>query len=829
MKSLKQLIIAAVAFGVFLGTLGLESVFAVPVELAMKGNLALIVPSGQSVDVTHNGSVQTVNGDANQPLEAGDTVQVKSGTGIEVHFSDHGLVRLSDNALLGVDFLDPSHDAYVLNLKQGRAWANNIYTTATLNLVADGAYLIPDAASFDVNIDGQKTEVYANSHQVSVGLVPLNYQAKSAKLFPDSDLINSYILAEGNQTTVFADKITQDETTLRKLFYSKLVKEFPFGIIDPQVLTSDAWLKNNIQFDKTLASKIQADASQQIRSRGLVVADLNSFGYTFGQSLNHFYNFLTFSQPKVIDRTNNNIFDHFDDAKYLLLFGQTTKAQERLDFFKQSLDEALASQGDAYKAAALASLWNEYDELSYITPDDSLAPAKALVVNDLLAQIGDDENGILQKFLLVRNTMNGVYDLADKGSQSAGQALQDYFNDFTKLVGQEQSRLSGMSNILAEENQIMNNLLLQYPIFYRDVFFSMKNQLEQQWLALLPEGDGKNEEKQTIISTKIDFLNRLQTFFLADKITIDDAKSIVQRLFHEADSLQLPSDQQVAVNQLFDQRLQDFGTFYRYLSSPEYVATTLHGASRQDQFNQFVQAQQEQVSIDQIRQEILGNQTTTPTITTDQILAQAQQDFSAIGAGNVVFGTLSDVTQKLIPLNSAVVAGATIQGQYDWDNKLLSQIYAGDTLISTDPVALNNLALLIQTKLQQQQQAVQPTPQPVPQPSPSPSPSPSSNISKTELVAKVLLIQKLKTYDIGVTQDAVTIDDLSNSLFTVSSAILISDQSITFSFDVDGKNNIVTNLAVQILGGSKPVSGTLNLSDVSAQVKAAVQAGNASP
>jgi len=819
MKSLKQLIIVGVAFAVFLGTIGLENVSAGPVDAKLKGHLSVNVPAGQSVELTHENNPETLNGEMNRELAAGDTVAVKSGTGVEIRFSDRGLARLSPNAVVNVDVLDPKLDAYVLDVQRGRIWANNIYTSAYFNIVAKGAYLIPDYAAVDVNVEDEKTIVYADRHQVSVGLVPLNFQAESAKRFSDDTFINSYILPEGNQTSVFSEKIVQNETTLRKLFYSKLVKEFPFGAIDPQLLSNETWFKENIKLDKAYENKIADQSSQQIRTRGLKIGDMSSFGYTFGRSLNSFYNVLTLSQVKVISRINEGVFDHFEDAKYLLLFGQTTRAKERLDFFQKSLDEALVSQSQSYKIAAMSRLREEYDRLSYVTPDDSLAPAKIMINNYLLAHLDGTEDDIREKFLLVRNTMNGVYDLADQNSQSARQALEDYFAQFTQLVTKEKTVLVRLSHILAEENQIMNNLLRLYPIFYRDRFFAMKGQLEQQWLDLLPEGEGKNEEKQTIVSTKIDFLRQLQTFFLADKIAVDDAKQIVFRLFREADDLQLPADEQVAVNELYAKRLEDFGVFFRYLNSPEYVATTLHGSSRKTQFEEFVAAQAEQVSIEEIRNEILGNQA-APVITVEKILAQAQKDLAAAGATNVVFGLFSDINQKIIPLDTAVISDVTIRAQYSWDGKLVSQIYAGDELLSAEPVSLANLARFIESKKQTSEPVVS-----APQPAPTPSPTPVATPSKTERVAKILLIQKLKANDIAVMEADVTITDLSASLFSVSKAILVSDQSISFSFDVDGKNNIVTNIKVTTATGQSSIDGPVDLADVSAEVKAAFEAG----
>lgn len=820
MKSLKHIIVVGVAFIVFLATLGLENVFAGPVELKLKGHMNVVVPAGQSVDLTRDGNTETLNGEAMRELSVDDVVSVKSGAGVEIRFSDRGLVRLSQNATVNVDVLDPKQDAYVLNLKRGRLWINNLHTSAFLNVVANGAYVIPDYAAVDVNLDDQKTIVYANKHQASIGLVPLDYKAESIKRFPDDSFINSYLLAQGNQTTVFSEKIVQNEDTLRKLFYSKLVKEFPFGAMDPQLLTSEFWLRENVRLDKAYDSKIEDQASQQIRSRGLKITDLTSFGYTFGQSLDNFYNLLTLSRAKVISRTNDGIFAHFDDAKYLLLFGQNTRAKERLDFFQKMVDEAWNSQGDDYKAVLLARFQEEYDRLSYVNPDDPLSSAKKVINTYLLTKLGDSEEDIRHKFLLIRNTMNGVYDLAEMSSQGARSALEDYFSQFTALVEKEKTRLNRMRNIVAEENQIMDNLLRKFPIFYRDRFFAMKNQLEQQWLELLPEGEDKNEEKQTIVSTKIDFLRQLQTFFLADKVAVEDAKQIVFRLFREADDLQLPPEDQVAVNELFAIRLNDFGVFFRYLNSPEYVSTTLHGSSRRTQFDEFVKKQQEKVTIQEIQREILGEEA-VPAVTPAMILADALKAFTDIDAENVVFGTFTDINQQTIPLNSATVEGVNIRGIYAWNSKLVSQIYAGDVLISEDPVNLANLALLIKTKMQ----TPVVSPEPAPQPAPSPTPSPAPEVSRTERVAKILLIQKLKNNDIGVTEADLSIVNLQASTFTVSKAILVSDQSMNFSFDIDGKNNIVTNMVVTTVSGPATVAGPLNLADVSAQVKAAFEAG----
>jgi len=817
---MKNIGVVGLAFLTFVGTLFLENAFIRTEEVITRGQVLVEVPAGQQIQLSRKNSPQNIQGSNEVALEAGDSIDTQNANGVTVKFSDHGVIRLASASSLSLLLNDSATDGYIFKLLSGRAWFNALLTPGILNIMAGGAYLIPRYAVADVSVDKDKALVYANRHQVEVGLVPLNFVPKNAKEFPDSDFINNYLLSQGNQTTVYTDKIVKDEPTLRKLFYSKLVKEFPIGLIDPATLISDAWLKTNIGLDTSLARSIADNVQQGIRNRGLKVTSFDSFIYNCSQAIKRIANLCTFSSEKVMSRMLDDLFDDFHDSEYLLIFGRNAEVKDRISFFQKYLRDTVASEGDPIRPMLLDRLRHEYNSLAYVNEDDPLYAVKSVLQEQLLEQLDHSDNDIREKFFLVRGIMNGVFDLAVANPQLARQALEDYYNHFDVLVTQEKTRLKNVEIFLAEENQIMDSLFIQYSQFYRDRYFAMKNRLEQEWLALIPEGENKNEEKQTMISNKIDFLHQLKTYFLADKVAVDDAKQIVFRLFREADDLKLPAENQVAVNDIYNQRLADFGVFFRYLNSPEYVATTLHGASHQDQFSQFIQAQQEQVSINEIRQEIIGGQT-QQVLTVQQILEQARTDFSAAGVTNLSFGAFTGPEQKYIPVVSAIVSNTGFQATYDWDQKLVSQIVATNgSVISQEPVKLENLTHLIQTLT-----APQPVAQ-VTQPQPS---QPVPVVSKTELVAKVLLLQKLKGNDVAVPQDQITIVDIRKSLFSVQQATLVSDQSITFRFDVDGKNNVVSNLVVKTQTGDRSYDGTLSLSDLSVQVKTIYQAGKTKP
>jgi hypothetical protein len=106
-------------------------------------------------------------------------------------------------------------------------------------------------------------------------------------------------------------------------------------------------------------------------------------------------------------------------------------------------------------------------------------------------------------------------------------------------------------------------------------------------LSLLAEGNDKYEEIQTMVGQRISFLLKLENFFLDGEVSVIEAQNIVGLLIDKIDELQLPSSYQVAVAQLFNQRLEGFRDFYRFLNSPEYVNAGVREGSLRQRFEQF--------------------------------------------------------------------------------------------------------------------------------------------------------------------------------------------------------------------------------------------------
>jgi hypothetical protein len=608
MKKIKKLILPLLALAVFLLSLSYENTLAGSMQTAPGKINKIQASTGSSeAELLRDGRKEKLAINTITEILPGDTVNTPQTGGIELQYAGDGLIRMAPGSSL--QLLTADEEGYVVKLVQGKIWVNHLLSDTVLNMIAGGAYLIPDHATLSATAEKGKTTVYAHKRNVTVELIPLDYSTFKVNAFESKDFINSYLLTQGNQTTVFDEKISKDATTLKKLLYSKLLKEVQYGLVDPSEVQEDPWIQQNAMADQEFLQKISAARLANIRNHGLKMPALNSGSHHLLQALDSATSELTFASQKANARLLANLFDYFADSEYLIIFGRSTEANDRLSYFKRIAQENIDPRQQDFQQNYLQLLRKKYAELGFISASDPLSLAKDTLFEQILGRLGSSDEAFPEKFLLIRNFLSDAYNLVEDNPQLARVSLERYFEELNKLLSQEKTRLALVKTFLAADIQILNNLFRQYPEFYKDTFFAMKNRLEQTWLALIPEGEQKNEEKQTIVSNKIDFLRALKDFFLASRVEIENARQIVFRLFRETDDLQLPPDAQFAVSDLFARKLEDFGVFYRYLNSPEYSATNLHGSSRQEQFQEFLKAQQERVSINEVRNEILNGNT----------------------------------------------------------------------------------------------------------------------------------------------------------------------------------------------------------------------------
>lgn len=797
-KIFKSLFFALLALVVLVGTLFIENGSRMEAALVIDRDV-IAATDEQGATVISGGETQSFTDET--VLRVGDTLQTSNNQAAVIRFDIHGVLRLSP--LTSITFVSQTEDGYIFDLRQGSIWGNNLSASSGLNIVAGGALLMPQRASFDGSFDGETTRARVFSGQVNVGLIDAQYASDQVFFSRSDSLINSFLVADGSQAVIAQSKVRDNAQLLRQLLYSKLIKEFQYSLMNPATLGTDQWLTQNLAADKSLLSTIAAEELENITNRGLHYGSLDSLSYELDKLFVRLSETFTFTSKKRVEHLVQNIFEQVGDAKYLYAFGREAEGRERITLFEQLIHEGVDQGQQIFDEVVLDRLWQEYSQIQFVVPTNSLYDVKVALSDLLLARIDGDAEATIAKLGLIRDYMNVAYALADTSQLDARLALQDYFNRFQDFVENDVAGISSVSYLLAEENQIMDNLLRQYPQFYQDSFFAMKNFLEEEWLKFIPEGTLKNEERQTLISTKIDFLKQLQTFFLDERIALADARLVVFRLINEIKDLQPGTD--VGVSGLFALRLEDYGNFLRFLNTTN--VSQLRGSSPQGAYDNFLALQQEQLSIEQVIQEFLGEEVTAPSTTVENVLEQVSEDFESIGVTNLQIESLSDPTARFVEIINGDIQGVSFSGDYDWNRKLISNVQSGGVVLADAAIRLSSLPLLLQP-----QEPTEPM-EPVEEPT---EPVEEPTTTQAERVAKILLLQKLAVNGVKVAEENVVIEDFNAGEFTVNGATLADSPEVQMAFFFQNKTNVVSSLIIRTRDGDKQVADPYDIAQLAA-------------
>lgn len=756
--------------------------------------------------VTVTSGSQKVSISTSYNLKDADVIETGENQSAEIRMDERGIIRMSQKTKLTLRKSDLAGN-YLFVLDGGQVWLNTLYYSASVNIQAGAALLIPERGIADIVYDRTKVDIRVITNQVGVGLVD---PAKAYEKFysaHDSALINYYLVAQGNQTTVFNEKITSEQETVAKLLYSKLIKEFQVGFIDTTNLAADGWYLKNIQLDRDLKESMAKEIAAEINSRGLQLQDLNSVGYQFRKFTDEMARYLTFSEEKNRQREIGSLFGQLEDSEYLLLFSRNAEAKERLDIFSQSIETFMAAGNEDVANEILAKLNTIYYQLSYVYPDDKLYTVKQKVRDLLLNYLGDRD--LFKKFYLVRDDINYAYNLANTSQLNAKISLEQYFRNLGILLGKNKSRVVNYPYLVLEENQLMDNLLRRFSLFYQDSFFGLKKAWESEFLALLPDGGAKDEEKQSIISNKIDFLKQLQNFFLANQVSLRETRVIVLRLINEIKDM-LPN-KEVGVSQLFAVRLKDYGTFLRFLNSSMIV--NLRGAAIKTGYTDFIAQQREEVSLEEVIKEFMPGEQTKSQLTVADIEKQIRDDFTAAGVIDLKLGTIASADQKLVSVEKAFLENKAFSGTYNFDLGLISKVTVDGKIIAKDAMKLSGLKALLnppEETMQITQESTIET-QAVSQEVPR-------KVSRSEKVAKVLMVQKLKGYGIIALENNIEIADKAKSLYSIRDAVLEANANIKFSFDFVNNTDTALNIVLSTEAGEKLVSESIKGDDFSSRI-----------
>lgn len=597
------LTLMVIALGFFGVSFLYESNFVTTVVIQGDPQIAVKMLDGQEIELNRGGEVMMIT---EEPLVVGDILSTGSVSDAYIEFSGDGVLRMDNTTKLVLTYLDAEKAKYNFKLLEGRIWLVNSYSNADVVLLFNGAAAFPGQSVIYAKQDENRAYIYSHTKNVDLGITSNEIDDNQEILLDSEYIINSLYLPQGTSATIFANKVKENQTTIAKLLFSKMVKEFQYSVFNKNELVTDSWLGDNVSKDVKMIAKIRDERLEDIRTRGLKYSSLDASNYQLDGLFRNFYNALTFSDSKVGHRNLEALYDLLYDAQYLFDYGRTKEAEERLDTFTSLANQLFLIYGDELKQTYIERVKREYEYLSFASPNDSLFALRQVLQGIYLDSIKGQKEEIEMKFkFLIEDLLSIGYFAENNNILKINETFDKYMKSFRELTERYEAALKVDPSLVQKQNQIMNNIFVQHPSLYRQNFFTNKLFVENKYLSLLPSGEDKYEEVQSIILQRIDFLSKLQNFFLAGSVPIVDAQNILALLFSEISKIELPDSYQVAIKQLFDERLEDFGVFYRFLNSQEYVSSTVRGITMRERFDRFKKDNKELIKNDEVSAEII--------------------------------------------------------------------------------------------------------------------------------------------------------------------------------------------------------------------------------
>ncbi len=597
------LILMAVAMGIFMWSFFYEGAIRQTTASQQGDQVILKVETKVKADVNRGGEVISISD--GKELELGDIISSGESKDMIISFAGDGELRMDSQTRVLLSYLDNEKSAFSFKLLEGRVWLNNVYTNADLNLVLDGGVVFPaQSVIFAKQEDGQ-AGVYVNQHDAVLGIVSTDYAGNQILTENDQEVINKLYLPQGTMANVFADKVRENQKTIARLLFSKMVKEFNYSLFDKENLVSDAWLSGNIEKDLVMTTVIRDFRLKSIRTRGIKYSSLDASNYKIDQVLKDLSNTLTFSDARVGKRNLDALYDLLYDAQYLFDYNRKQEAQDRLNSFTTMANQLFLVYGEDLKKQYIERVKSEYEYLSFASPVDSLFSLKQVLQRIYLDSIKGQPEELFMKFAFLTEDLSIIgYYAENNETKNIDQVFDNHMDSFKDLTEKYKQDVTANITYVQRQNQGLDNLFTQYSALYREKYFIKKLFVENTYLSLLPQGNDRLEEIQNVIAQRIDFLRRLENYYLDGDVPTIDAQNILALLFSEIAKIELPEDYQVAVKALFTDRLQDFGMFSRFLSSPEYVNSNLRGSTPRQRFEQFKKDNQQEISVEQLAEEM---------------------------------------------------------------------------------------------------------------------------------------------------------------------------------------------------------------------------------
>ncbi len=732
----------------------------------------------------------------NHILESGNSYKTDNNSRLELNIFRDNVIRLNTDTEIQVSFTNQSPHEILIQVQTGEIWVNSQFSSDTINVVHPGINLIPHKSIFSAQFTENQTLAFNHIEETTVAFTEPQTPQNQVLTRTDTDqFINSFLLVGGRQATLFKNKIN---LKIAPLLYSKLVKEFNYARTNYDSLDQE-WITWNSDLDQQFQDSLTNSEIERIKKRGLTHQSLQLEPTLLEKTEDIF----TISEKKETERQLNRAFAHIDDIKLLLIQDQINQVPFRVKEFEKEIAKLQIKPNTKQTIEKL--LAQEYSTLRSITPLDTLYPAKQTIFDAYFATLLKSNNQLETAYLL-RSRLHEAFRTVPVNETKAKELLKSYRENLIEFLNKYQSTLPEIEFLLAEDNQIMAQLISVYPSLYTDEIFEIKSILEDAWIKLLPDNPDLKEEKQTLILQKINLLKKLQFYLFEEQVKVSDTKAVVLRLTEEIDSL-LDTDSQVAIQQIFNQELADFNTFWRYLNSPEYSSPTasgIHGNTHKQRYEKFLKVLEENQEVAEISSELLGSNDPQNISQTQELTTEINDDLESAGLSSITTSALS-TEEPTIEIINSTTRNKSFTATYNWQTKTLSNMTFDGTPIPDTSTKVGNLKTFLTTFEETQNLDNQNS-----QTSTEPS---TSTETKLERTAKNLIQQKLSDNGIDAPTSQIEIIELQSADFAINKLIYSEQPPVTIIFNYNSKNNIVSNIFVETSFGTFNIPSQINIGE----------------
>lgn len=673
---------------------------------------------------------------------------------------------------------DPKADAYLIYVEKGDFWTNSSISSKKMNFILDKLVFVPNQASFSLKFDGSDLSLAVYDGDVYVGILEDGLEVSEYQDAYSSLFMNRLLVPRDTQIKIDLGHIDE---RMRQLLNSKLVKEFKHTSISSEDREMD-WVKDNFKKDRKFIESVRQNLVSEILKMGIKNENKSFETAIFWAQEN-----LTFMPEKRQKVFFAHLFGLLDDA-------MVYAAKE--EDFKASLDGFFAYLArlpkETVSSDIFLKIYDGYvDKLSIFEAGDS----EYAILTALLDKKFLDKRDVYE---IVNTFWLGIYDGLLLNSAAAEQALDRYYHYFDLTLGDIDNREFYLAYI-TYQNQLFDNLLLRYPVFYKKGYFSIKNAVEQTLLGLYDEGDLKNELRQAIISTKIDFLKRVMRFFFESELNIKEAKEIISILVEEINQIMPVDNSEVAVTEIFQSELQDVANFWGYLNMPEYNSSKTYGLTHKERYETYLLEKDRIWSFISVQKEILGEDT-GPELNEEEIRKEVFAAFlPELGFSDVRVGEVSGSDQRYVQV-AAVVEGYSFKALYDRDQNTVKDIYVYDQLISDRAVQLSDLISLVKNKFADLVG--------------DSAEEDASEESFAERTARAFVAKKIGEAGFEVEAEDVSVVDESGAVYRVEKVALGGNEGVLVTFDFVMSSEMAKNVLLSLKSGPVVMDGEYTLEEL---------------